>query len=533
VTSFTCAKTGQLVSLTEEIANSGEGKVSRTNRNGVLAKIYHVPDEERAKKLDIMVKHAPADPNAHKKHISFAWPQSVLKDSRGRVVGFLMPEIVGSEQLVNVCNPSRRKRLGLEVDWRFLHVTARNVAALVQAIHKEGYVLGDIKLQNILVNSRALPSIIDVDSFQVKDAGTGKVYHCPVGSEGFTPAELLGKDISTVTQEEVHDRFRLGVVMYYLLFGNHPFQGRWTGAGETPELNDLIRQGFWPNAPTSFLKPSDLTIPLTVASPELLQCFRKCFTLGHVNTSIRPMASDWVEAFAKASKNLRSCKKINSHYYSSNYQRCYWCERKDILGVDIFDFLKSKQQSDKFIQPLTSIKSPSSNTQITSRAVSLLASKSSHSANNQRTIFNYLFQKLNIFMGVRKALFGGGAFFFALVIGIAVLKSKNITQPALQSSPTPSISPSVAESMPIIQPPYKLKTIPVKSNIILAPATRIIENPALRNNSKIPSWNKTPSYMKSQESMSNSLNYTSSDKEYLGRSKSPTNNTTKNLEPEI
>jgi serine/threonine protein kinase len=344
MTSFTCAKTNQSVSLTEQIASSGEGEVWRTSRPKVLAKIYHTPDEERTKKLDIMVKHAPADPNAHKNHISFAWPQSVLKDAQGKVVGFLMPEIVGGEELVNVCNPSRRKRLGLELNWQFLHVAARNVAALVQAIHKEGYVLGDIKLQNILVNSRALPSIIDIDSFQVRDAATGKIYRCPVASEGFTPVELLGKDIATVTQLEEHDRFRLGVVMYHLLFGNHPFQGQWTGAGESPELNELIRQGFWPFAPNSLLQPSNRTIPLKVVNPSVLSCFLNCFNAGHKNSSVRPTARDWVEALEVASNELLSCDRVDSHYYSPAYKRCSWCERENLLSVDIFGFPSNKDK---------------------------------------------------------------------------------------------------------------------------------------------------------------------------------------------
>jgi DNA-binding helix-hairpin-helix protein with protein kinase domain len=246
-------KTSQSLSLTELIACSGEGEVWRTSRKGVFAKIYHVSNEIRSQKLSIMINNLPIDPNAHKKHISFAWPTSTLKNDKSEVIGFLMPEIIGSEPLVNVCNPSRRKRLGLEINWHFLHVTARNVAALVQSIHQEGYVLGDIKLQNILVNNRALPSIIDIDSFQVKDPATGQIYRCPVASEGFTPAELLSKDISTVDQQDIHDRFRLAVVIYHLLFGNHPFQGQWTLSSEPPEINELIRHGFWPYGSSSVI----------------------------------------------------------------------------------------------------------------------------------------------------------------------------------------------------------------------------------------------------------------------------------------
>jgi DNA-binding helix-hairpin-helix protein with protein kinase domain len=334
--SFKFGNTNQVFSLTEKIASSGEGEVWRTSHQGTLAKLYHFPDDERGKKLSIMINHAPIDPNAYKNHVSFAWPHSTFKDDQNKVIGFLMPEIVGGETLVNVCNPRRRKRLGLEIDWRFLHVTARNVAALVQSIHQEGYVLGDIKLQNILVNNRALPSIIDIDSFQVKDHTTGQVYRCPVASEGFTPAELLGKDISSVEQQAVHDYFRLGVVMYYLLFGNHPFQGEWTESGDPPELNEMIRDGLWPYALTTAICPSNRTIPLQIIDPGVQQCFLRCFNEGHINSSARPTAKEWVKALDTAFNKLLTCEKWNSHYYSSIDRQCYWCQRTDLLGIDIF-----------------------------------------------------------------------------------------------------------------------------------------------------------------------------------------------------
>ena len=88
-------------------------------------------------------------------------------------------------------------------------------------------------------------AVIDTDSFQVRDSESGQVYRCTVGSEGFTPAELLGKDFHTSDQTQIHDLFRLGVLIHYLLFGYHPFSGQWTGAGESPEQTELIRQGYW------------------------------------------------------------------------------------------------------------------------------------------------------------------------------------------------------------------------------------------------------------------------------------------------
>ena len=166
---YRCQLQNRLITLTQEMADSGEAKVWHTNFNGYLAKIYHNPHNERVDKLQLMVRNRPSDPNAHLNHISFAWPYSILEDNQGEVVGFLMPKVVGSETLLKICTPITRKKDKLEANWYFLHVVARNIAAIIQAIHLKGYVLGDIKLANILVNNRGLPTIIDTDSFQVSD----------------------------------------------------------------------------------------------------------------------------------------------------------------------------------------------------------------------------------------------------------------------------------------------------------------------------------------------------------------------------
>ncbi|QLE39557.1 tetratricopeptide repeat protein [Nostoc sp. C052] len=337
MTVFTCASTGQSITLLGEPKISGEAKVWRTNRNGYLAKIYHDQTPEHVQKLAVMIAHRPKEPNSHLNHISFAWPKSVLKDAQGNCVGFLMPEIKEAKELIDVYNTKRRKALKLEVDWRFLHTTALNIASIIEAIHISGYVLGDIKPQNILVNDRALPSIIDTDSFQVRNPKNNKVYRCSVGSDGFTPPELIGKDFDSIDQTEIHDRFRLAVIIYQLLFGGQtPFAGKWTGTGDTPLPNELIRQGLWMYAPNSLVQPVERTIPLEIIHPEVQRCFLRCFNDGYKNSNLRPTAGDWVKALRLAVNDLTICGKVDSHYYSQTYGKCYWCDRSIKLGIDIF-----------------------------------------------------------------------------------------------------------------------------------------------------------------------------------------------------
>ncbi|PSB04895.1 helix-hairpin-helix domain-containing protein [Merismopedia glauca] len=351
---LTCSSTGQSISLIKQLATSGEGEVWRTNIAGYLAKIYHHPDSQRIRKLEVMIANPPQDPNAQIKHTSFAWPKSLLRDERGQSIGFLMPQIVDSVEILDVYNPRRRQAVVPGFNWLYLHATAVNIASIIAAIHRAGYVLGDIKPQNILVNNQALASIIDTDSFQVKDSETQAIYRCPVGSEGFTPPELLGQDLATTDQTEIHDRFRLGVIIYLLLFGDHPFKGKWVGKGDSPEPHQLLRQGFWPYGMNSLIQPGPLTIPLDTVHPELQKCFQRCFTDGHAHPELRPSAQKWFSTLQLALKELKVCRKNPRHYHSESYGKCYWCDRQRQLGVDIFprelNWLetKSKTLSNRF-----------------------------------------------------------------------------------------------------------------------------------------------------------------------------------------
>ncbi|MBW4497754.1 MAG: hypothetical protein KME26_32765 [Oscillatoria princeps RMCB-10] len=327
---------GNSISLGKQIASSGEGVIWETNRSGYLAKIYHAQDTGRVKKLEVMVANPPEDPTKSQNHISIAWPQDLLRDSSGVCVGFLMPAITQAKELLYVYSPQHRKSKAPRFNWYVLHTIALNVASIVEALHAKNYVIGDMKAQNILVNDRGLVSVIDTDSFQVKDPATGRVYRCSVGSEGFIPPELIGKDLSALTQTRSHDRFRLAVIIHLLLFGYHPFMGVWKGSGDPPGQDELVGQGFWLYGQNSQIQPSRNTIPLDVVHPEIKKCFLKCFNDGHTDPSSRPSPKEWFNALQEAIYDLRACPKVKNHCYSLISGKCCWCERAKNLGVDIF-----------------------------------------------------------------------------------------------------------------------------------------------------------------------------------------------------
>jgi serine/threonine protein kinase len=330
-------QTHRSIELTRQIASSGEGSVWRTNCSGLLAKVYHQPSVERIQKLEVMLRNPPEEMLAHIGHTSYAWPVAILENEKGQRVGFLMPEIKQGRQLTEIYNPSLRKRLKLEVDWQFLHTTAYNFALLMESIHRAGYVIGDVKPENILVNPQALPSIIDTDSFQVRDP-QGHIYRCPVGSEGFTPPELIGKNFKEIDQTEVHDRFRLGVIVFTLLFGYEPFKGVWKGGGEPPELNEWVKHNYWPYSGNGKVGLADYMMPLDIVHPELQNLFLRCFNDGYSVPAMRPSAREWRLTLGMAIAELQVCSVVDTHLYHRGNSSCCWCERTAKGLPDIFLF---------------------------------------------------------------------------------------------------------------------------------------------------------------------------------------------------
>jgi len=91
-----------------------------------------------------------------------------------------------------IYNPGSRRHELPAFTYRHLLRTAQNLAAAVDVLHAHGYVAGDLNESNVLVADTALVTLVDTDSFQVRDPESGAVYRCPVGKPEFTPPELQG-----------------------------------------------------------------------------------------------------------------------------------------------------------------------------------------------------------------------------------------------------------------------------------------------------------------------------------------------------
>jgi WD40 repeat protein len=331
-------RTGKIFDLREPFRSGGEGAIYEVpHYPNLVAKVYHAQRRtpERIAKLQIMVAHPPVNPTEHLNHPSIAWPTELLRDiATNQLVGFLMPRVRQMLPLSEVYNPRARRRQLPLFNYRYLVRTARNLCAAVQAVHQAGDVIGDLNESNVLVSDQALVTLVDADSFQVRDPETGVVYRSLVGKPEYTPPELQGCSFADVDRQPEHDAFALAVLIFRLLMeGFHPFDGVYGGRGEPPEMGARIRNGYFPYARgRTGIEPSPLAPPFEMLHPDLQALFVRCFAEGHRNRIARPRVEDWLEALEGAEDALQQCGQNEQHYYWVHWSGCPWCARQQALG---------------------------------------------------------------------------------------------------------------------------------------------------------------------------------------------------------
>lgn len=322
--------------LGERIGGGGEGEVfAVTGRAGQAVKIYFAQHRtSRESKVRAMVLGDLAA-----KTDLVAYPGEVATDASGKFLGFLMRLVSGYRPLHELYSPKSRQRHFPKADYRFVVRAALNVARAIGKVHQTGCVIGDLNHSGVLVSQDATVALIDADSFQF--SLNGKTYPCLVGVEDFTPPELHGINLGTVTRTPHHDNFGLAVAIFHLLFmGRHPYAGVYKGAdlsmGESIAQNrfafSVVRRSETQTTPPPGALPLDL-FPAPVSS-----AFERAFGL---NASSRPSAAEWVDALTKLEGSLSRCGKVKSHYYPSNAKGCVWCSLAARSGFDMFPDLSS------------------------------------------------------------------------------------------------------------------------------------------------------------------------------------------------
>ena len=328
---------GRKVSLGKKIGTGGEGAVYEIPAlgNDIVAKIYHETlSPEKQAKLRGMVKGC----DESLKKIA-AWPIELLHvTAGGRILGFLMPKVLGYAPIHHLYGPSHRKQQFPDKDWAFLVNTARNAAAAFAGIHSHGHVIGDINPNLVFVAGNSIVKLIDCDSFQI--VSEGKHYLCEVGVPHFTPPELQGySTFHGIHRTKNHDNFGLAVLLFHiLLMGRHPFSGVFSGTGDMPLERSIeqFRYAFGQNSASKKMAPPPGSVTPEILPRTISNLFERAFNEKSIQADGRPTARDWVVALDALKGQLRTCGQESIHKYFGGLNACPWCLQEKRSGNFFF-----------------------------------------------------------------------------------------------------------------------------------------------------------------------------------------------------
>lgn len=292
-----------------------------------VAKIYrpNKADSVRRKKIEYMVSIGAGLPTGTAA-VHFAWPQETLFDTNGMFVGFLMEKAVSETNVAELC-------CGSDSPGDYWHINvgvAANLALAVKKAHELNIILGDMNGKNYLLGKNGYVTIVDNDSFVLRD-GQGRQFLCNACIPELLPPELQGRPRLDYTFET--DDFSLAIHIFMLLMnGAHPYTARKVAVQSSS--SGVIRQvDAIKNCQSCFFLTANISSQLPQGTPslsflpeEIQQLFYQAFITGHQNPQNRPTAAQWYDALFRLNQMIIHCSAPGSkHAYPSNNTGCPWC----------------------------------------------------------------------------------------------------------------------------------------------------------------------------------------------------------------
>ena len=310
---YTGTKNTSYTIIEPAIGKGGEGSVYKiAGMPSCVLKVYNERFRTETKHSKLLAMLSTPLSEAAIKQTS--WPIDVVYEN-GQFVGFVMPMLEQGAQLSGVLcdnNYSLNKKIYI----------ALNLCAAINSIHSAGQVCGDLNPHNICVDPDTTRiTLVDTDSFHIKDLNNGNIYRCECGMSEYLPVEVQNKikngyylsnaPLPTFTVDT--DNFALAIIIFALLMnGCHPFAcaiditdlTTSKTSAQAPQPMDNICNGFFP----FIMGMPGITTPKYVPSfnslpKDIQDLFARAFVDGHNNPSKRPTPVEWHMALSLMAKN--------------------------------------------------------------------------------------------------------------------------------------------------------------------------------------------------------------------------------------
>jgi len=285
------------------LGKGGEGIVfENILDNTQIIKIYRKEKSsvDVKKKLTFMTKKIDIN------HEGICWPSELL-DINGRAA-YSSPKAKGIDLALLVRKPIMEEYKF--IDRKYMVNLGINILEKIRYLHKKNILLGDINLQNILIDvKRCKAFFVDTDSYQIEN------FRCPVGSVAFTAPEIQHKNFKTFERTIENENFAIATLLFILLHaGQSPYTFK---GGSTPQKNIAEQNFTYPYAQDiTNLTPDGMYENMwNMLSSNMKKAFYDCFKSG-----MRPSSKEWSILFHQY-RNEIDAKECVNDLFPTSYRR--------------------------------------------------------------------------------------------------------------------------------------------------------------------------------------------------------------------
>jgi eukaryotic-like serine/threonine-protein kinase len=327
---------GRTLDLGSRLDEGGEGVVYDVPGTELVAKLLIKPATANvADKLASLIQRSPSPRMARLlagQPRRVAWPVTTVRlvsrrPAAEQVRGYLMPDMRRWYRPLNyLLRPGLRADEFPDARWDTSLAAAASLAGLVAEVHTAGYVIGDLKPENLWADETGNVGISDVDSFQF--TGARGMFPCRAQTPDYAAPEcIIAPD---ALPDSAADDFVLAVLIYQLLMdGLHPFHGIPADGTRYVSIDDNIVHGRAALVHPESVRPVPGAPPFSALPRRLRRLFACCFgEAGRAGRKERPAAIDWSGALAaeRTAGRLRTCHIDPRHLYTAERPWCPWCD---------------------------------------------------------------------------------------------------------------------------------------------------------------------------------------------------------------
>lgn len=325
-------KNGGDAKVLSEFGSGGQGTVYKVAYNGkeYALKWYHVGvfkgkgKDFYANLENNIAKGAPTD--------AFLWPLGITEVQNGSF-GYIMDiRPSGYEELTNFFVGSKKKQQVRFKSFAAVSTAAINIIQAFRELHNRGYSYQDINNGNFFIDP-ANGGVLICDNDNVSPYGTNLGI---MGKQRWMAPEIVAMQCDPDKQS---DRFSLAVVLFRLLFINHPLEGRYS---TPPCMTKELERKYYGSEPVFVYDPVDtknrpvpgtdhnLKIFWNVYPQYIKDLFVRAFSQDVMHKrKARVLEKEWLDAFFRLRAETGICPncKYEMFYTAEGVNTCFECHK--------------------------------------------------------------------------------------------------------------------------------------------------------------------------------------------------------------